>query len=227
MLFSKAYIQSVLLFSVQSALANPVPQDGDESLRVRSSTDELPELAGEPLLFKISGDETQVDLPVEIINAVIEEQATRDLETRATEGQLKAVTLHNNERKKKNLANLVWDAKLGADAFAYAKKLAKLGKLEHSSGSSRPNQGENLARVPVSGNPTPSVTSTNLWLNERSNYHNEIIPNGNFGSYGHYTQAMWKSTKKMGIAAANDGKGNWWIVARYSPPGNVVGQRPY
>ncbi|CAG9951372.1 unnamed protein product [Clonostachys rosea f. rosea IK726] len=200
MLFSKAYIQSLLLFSVQSALATRCPKMAMTAYDWRAP------------LFKISGDETQVDLPVEIINAVIEEQATRDLETRATEGQLKAVTLHNNERKKKNLANLVWDAKLGADAFAYAKKLAKLGKLEHSSGSSRPNQGENLARVP---------------LNERSKYHNEIIPNGNFGSYGHYTQAMWKSTKKMGIAAANDGKGNWWIVARYSPPGNVVGQRPY
>ncbi|CAG9951375.1 unnamed protein product [Clonostachys rosea f. rosea IK726] len=226
MLFSKAYIQSLLLFSVQSALANPVPQDGDDGLRVRSSTDELPELAGEPLLFKISGDETQVDLPVEIINAVIEEQATRDLETRATEGQLKAVTLHNNERKKKNLANLVWDAKLApmlllmleaCQARQAGALLWKLATQPRREPRPRPFTFKLFSGYPL----------TSFRLNERSKYHNEIIPNGNFGSYGHYTQAMWKSTKKMGIAAANDGKGNWWIVARYSPPGNVVGQRPY
>lgn len=30
--------------------------------------------------------------------------------------------------------------------------------------------------------------ATRAWLNEAPNYHGENIPDGDFGSYGHYTQ---------------------------------------
>lgn len=40
-------------------------------------------------------------------------------------------------------------------------------------------------------------------------------------------QVMWKSTTKIGIACAKNKKGGWYTVARYSPPGNFVGQKPY
>lgn len=40
-------------------------------------------------------------------------------------------------------------------------------------------------------------------------------------------QAMWKSSTKIGIAAASNGKGAYYVVARYSPPGNFAGQKPY
>lgn len=57
----------------------------------------------------------------------------------------KALNLHNNKRKGKGLKALVWDDQLAKNATAYAKVLAQKGKMEHSPGSSRPNQGENLA----------------------------------------------------------------------------------
>ncbi|GAP89376.1 putative glycoside hydrolase family 128 protein [Rosellinia necatrix] len=137
----------------------------------------------------------------------------------------KALDAHNKKRKAKGLKPLAWDNKLAQNAEAYAKHLASIGKLQHSSGDQRPNQGENLAWASASS--TPFAMSANMWLGEEKNYHGEPIGQGNFGSYGHYTQCMWKSTTKLGMGAAKDSKGGVYIVGRYSPPGNVVGQKPY
>lgn len=80
---------------------------------------------------------------------------------------------------------------------------------------------------------------------EKKKYKGEAIPKGDFGGYGHYSelppvsyckyganaqpaaQVMWKSTTRVGIACAKSKKGSWYTVARYSPPGNFVGQKPY
>ncbi len=59
--------------------------------------------------------------------------------------QQKALDAQNNKRKAKGLKPLAWDNQLAKNAEAYAKHLAQIGKLEHSSGDQRPNQGENLA----------------------------------------------------------------------------------
>jgi hypothetical protein len=82
-------------------------------------------------------------------------------------------------------------------------------------------------------------------LAEVKNYKNEVIPKGKFSEYGHYSkfsttssklshplitpsaQCVWKNSVKIGIATVSDGKGGWYTVARYSPPGNIVGQKPY
>ncbi|KAI3333939.1 glycoside hydrolase family 128 protein [Ustulina deusta] len=139
--------------------------------------------------------------------------------------QQKALDAQNNKRKAKGLKPLAWDNQLAKNAEAYAKHLAQIGKLEHSSGDQRPNQGENLAWASASS--TPLVMSANMWLAEEKNYHGEPIGQGDFGSYGHYTQCMWKSTTKVGMAWAKDAKGGVYIVGRYSPTGNFVGQKPY
>lgn len=59
--------------------------------------------------------------------------------------QQNALNSHNNKRKSKGLNPLAWDNQLAKNAEAYAKHLAQIGKLEHSPGDQRPNQGENLA----------------------------------------------------------------------------------
>jgi len=89
-----------------------------------------------------------------------------------------------------------------------------------------------------------------MWMNEAKDYHGEPIGQGDFSKYGHYSkipkfhntvpscgtqeangfctaQCMWKSTKKLGMASAKSAKGGTYIVARYSPPGNWTGQKPY
>ncbi|KAK9420530.1 putative Glycoside hydrolase family 128 protein [Seiridium unicorne] len=139
--------------------------------------------------------------------------------------QQKALGAHNTKRKAKGLKALIWDTQLAKNATAYAQHLAQIGKLEHSSGDQRPNQGENLAWASASS--TPLLMSANMWLGEEKNYHGEPIGQGDFGSYGHYTQCMWKSTTKLGMGSAKDSKGGVYIVGRYSPPGNITGQKPY
>lgn len=81
-------------------------------------------------------------------------------------------------------------------------------------------------------------------LSEEKFYKGEVIPKGSFSQYGHYSklhdkkksdkiliillaQIMWNTTSKVGIATASDGKGGWYTVARYSPPGNFINQKPY
>ena len=42
----------------------------------------------------------------------------------------------------------------------------------------------------------------------------------------HFTQVVWIGTSNFGIAKATAASGKVYVVARYSPPGNVGGQYP-
>jgi hypothetical protein len=126
-----------------------------------------------------------------------------------------ALRRHNVARSKVKVKSLVWDTKLESAATAYAKKLAKAGKLKHSSGSDRPNQGENLAYAWASNgfkNPITAGTqgwyvkafskqdtqlTTGLRLNEKKYYKRETIPKGNFSMYGHYSKINSPSPRCM------------------------------
>ena len=67
---------------------------------------------------------------------------------------------------------------------------------------------------------------THTWHQLEEAWHaNSKRLRGLFGS-GHYTQIVWRSTVEVGCAVARSGLHEVW-VCRYSPPGNVVGQRPY
>ncbi|KAI5863990.1 glycoside hydrolase family 128 protein [Durotheca rogersii] len=140
--------------------------------------------------------------------------------------QQKALDAHNAKRRGKGVPALAWDGQLAKNAQDYANHLARIGRLEHSRGDQRPNQGENLAWSSGSSQ-TPLLLGTKMWLDEEKNYRGQPIGQGDFGSYGHYTQCLWKSTTKLGMAAAKDAKGGVYIVGRYSPPGNFTGQKPY
>ncbi|KAI1849129.1 hypothetical protein JX265_013143 [Neoarthrinium moseri] len=140
--------------------------------------------------------------------------------------QAKALKIHNDGRKTKGCPALTWDAGLAQHAQQWANHLAQIDKMEHSSGNQRPGEGENLAWYSNSPN-DPLSGGAQMWMNEAKDYHGEPIGQGNFGKYGHYTQCMWKSTTKLGMASARSAKGGTYIVGRYSPPGNWTGQKPY
>ena len=41
---------------------------------------------------------------------------------------------------------------------------------------------------------------------------------------GHFTQVVWRSSKKLGVGAAQSNvSGAWYVVCNYFPPGNVRG----
>lgn len=154
--------------------------------------------------------------------------------------QSAALNIHNNARHSKGLQPLHWDQNLCNDATQWAQHMAGDGNFHHSGVS---GQGENLFWT--SPNSTPYQSGAQAWINESKNYHGEKIGEGNFGSYGHYSklhralkendylltryqaQCMWHSTTKLGMGIAKDAKGNTYVVGRYSPPGNITGQKPY
>ncbi|KAI2638971.1 glycoside hydrolase family 128 protein [Hypomontagnella submonticulosa] len=205
-------------FAVADISGGDAEAEGDETLTVEGGE------TGEPL----SHDPNDASLQAAAAGAEggVEEMAAFSVAAALSADQQKALDLHNNKRKSKGVKALVWDNQLAQNATAYAQHLAKIGKLEHSSGDQRPNQGENLAWSSASNN-SPLAMGTNMWLSEEKNYHGEPIGQGNFGSYGHYTQCMWKSTTKLGVGSAKDAKGGVYVVGRYSPPGNFTGQKPY
>ncbi|KAL8922473.1 MAG: hypothetical protein Q9208_005195 [Pyrenodesmia sp. 3 TL-2023] len=158
----------------------------------------------------------------------IEQAAPAPQKGKLSDDERKALNIHNKARQEAPQGfghprnALKWDDKLASNAQAYAQHLAKAGKgLQHSGGDSRPGQGENLYWSKPNGS---MADASQGWVNEVKNYHGEKIGEGNFGSYGHYTQVIWPSTTKVGVGMAKARDGGWFVVARYSPPGNFTGQ---
>ena len=45
-----------------------------------------------------------------------------------------------------------------------------------------------------------------------------------FLSTDHFSQLVWRNSKELGIGTAQSKSGNFFLVARYNPPGNIDGQ---
>lgn len=153
-----------------------------------------------------------------------------------------ALKMHNMARANRACKKLDWDDRLMRDAETYAQKLARdgTGNLE-SSGIE--DQGENLFMSTGDADLEDAVTS---WLSEEKQYNGETIADGKFEEYGHFSkssnacsylsqtltnsytaQCLWHSTERIGMAKAKSKDGKTFIVARYSPAGNVPGERPF
>ena len=61
-----------------------------------------------------------------------------------------------------------------------------------------------------------------MWYDEIKDYD---FSNPGFGyNTGHFTQVVWKGSKTLGCGIAT-GKYSW-VVCRYGPPGNMMGDFP-
>jgi hypothetical protein len=79
--------------------------------------------------------------------------------------------------------------------------------------------GQNLAYY--SGGTLTAAHTAEMWYDEYKNY---SFNNPGFSSgTGHFTQMVWLSTKEIGIGRVVKGI-TTYVVANYTPPGNVVGQ---
>jgi pathogenesis-related protein 1 len=142
--------------------------------------------------------------------------------------------IHNRARADVGSPALAWSGTLAADAKSWAEHLVSLNEgkpldqrsdLVHATGT---GQGENLAQRAAWGSNGASPPSTESlldgWLNEKSSMG------------GHYTQMVWKTTKEVGCGTASlSGSAaggsmtgqSVFLVCRYSPPGNIAGEKPY
>ncbi|OLN97963.1 Ectin [Colletotrichum chlorophyti] len=136
-----------------------------------------------------------------------------------TPDQQNALDLHNAARAAVGSPPLTWDKDLTASAQVWANHLTTVGGLQHDPNPG--NQGENLA-ARWGGDNVFYASGVQLWLNEKPLYDNQPIRvdgSPNYRDYGHYTQAVWNTTTKVGMAIATS-NGATYLVARYSPPGN-------
>jgi len=135
---------------------------------------------------------------------------------------------HNAERARIGVPALGWDPALAADARVWANELAATGRFEHSPDDpAKPLEGENLwAGTPHAFSPEAMV---GLWAAEKADYRPGLFPNnsrsGDIENVGHYTQLIWRTSRRVGCASAVGGNEEI-LVCRYSDAGNVTGQRP-
>lgn len=137
--------------------------------------------------------------------------------------KIKAIlAAHNKYRAKVDVPPLEWSENLAASAQKWANHLAAIGKLEHGSA------GENLASGTADAY---SVTQLiDLWGHEKKHFKNGIFPDvsttGRWEDVGHYTQVVWRKTRKVGCGLAS-GHGNDFLVCHYNPAGNFIGEKVF
>ncbi|KAM0723599.1 hypothetical protein Q7P37_000586 [Cladosporium fusiforme] len=124
-----------------------------------------------------------------------------------------------------SLTPLIWDQNLSNAAQEYANQLAsKDSGLQHSAQTH--GQGENLACC--TGNwAKPFTEASNGWAAEKHDWHGGAVKMNEPRMVGHYTQMIWSSTTHVGMAVAVARSGTIFVVARYSPAGNIVGEVPH
>jgi hypothetical protein len=138
----------------------------------------------------------------------------------------RSLAAHNAERVLLKLPRLSWSDELAAGAAVWAQQMAKTGKYQHSPRAERKGEGENIW-IGTAGAYDPAEM-VEAWADEQQYFHNGIYPDVTVPGHvvGHYTQIIWRDTTQVGCAIAN-GNGRDIFVCRYSPAGNLIGERPY
>jgi uncharacterized protein YkwD len=137
------------------------------------------------------------------------------------------LTVHNQERAEVGVPPLTWSDELAAGAQAWADHIATTGEFAHSQCSDC--YGENLgARSHSAVIPMGQMLAN--WVSEKNNYDggpfDPTTQTNSSNVYAHYTQMVWNNTTEIGCAT-DSGGGVDYLVCRYTPPGNIVGQQPY
>lgn len=126
---------------------------------------------------------------------------------------------HNAVRARVRVPPLSWSDNLAQAAQDWADYLIATNALFHSPDN---QYGENL--YGISGGTASPGDVVSLWAQEAAGY--DIGRDTCRGVCGHYTQLVWRNTRELGCAVAMDAGRQVW-VCEYSPPGNIVGFRPY
>lgn len=130
--------------------------------------------------------------------------------------------IQNAARAALRLRPLVWDPKIARYAAWYAHQRRQDCELRHSNGP----YGENIFWG--SGDGWSPAQAAAAWVAERQVY-NYWSNSCAFGEQcGHYTQIVWKETRRIGCArvVCDEGRGVF-MTCNYDPPGNYIGERPY
>ncbi|NWK95344.1 Fis family transcriptional regulator [Sphingobium lactosutens] len=137
--------------------------------------------------------------------------------------------MQNEERESLGLAPLEWDAALAADANRYARSMARTGVFAHSNRASRSvPSGENLWMGTRGAFDYEAMIGSFLdekRMMRRGGRMPDLSTTGRWQDVGHYSQIIWRSTRKVGCALGESAQYDY-LVCRYYPAGNVFGQGP-
>ena len=129
------------------------------------------------------------------------------------------------------MAPLIWDVTIASGAGNWSQFLLRNQSLIHDNSH---NLGENLAFAtfsparPICSNVSQSSCLrcskiVEAWYSEVTNYNfTQGMPIDPNKQWLHFTQVVWRSSFELGVGLASGGN-SLYIVARYSPRGNVGG----
>lgn len=131
--------------------------------------------------------------------------------------------VHNEYRRKHNVPDLVLDTVLNAVAQSWAAELGKSDKFGHNPST---KYGENIYCLWTSdrtrnANPNPRDV-VRSWYDEVRDFNFGYEPRGRVTT-GHFTQLVWKASKRLGVGLAKTTTGKVVVVCNYDPSGNVAG----
>ncbi|KAJ7374885.1 hypothetical protein OS493_005238 [Desmophyllum pertusum] len=98
------------------------------------------------------------------------------------------------------------DREMCNSAAQWAKNIAELGTLEHSTSDQRPNQGENLSMGCSTDKPQTMKEAVTNWYNEVCNpgYDGLGVVETGPEEAGHFSQVVWKESTALGIGRAEN-----------------------
>ena len=132
---------------------------------------------------------------------------------------------HNRARAQVGVSHLEWSNRLAREAHEWAQHLAREGRMIHATRDQRGGSGENLWMG--SAGYYDADTMIDGFVSERRHFRNGNFPQvsstGNWRDVGHYTQVIWGSTREVGCASVRGGEMDY-VVCRYWPAGNVIGE---
>jgi hypothetical protein len=149
--------------------------------------------------------------------------------------QREVLDAHNRYRREVGVPLLAWSNSLATSAQRWAEQVAN----RHHDGSGITSAdhsgvgGENIWQGSLGSSLTAMI---DLWGNERRFFRNGVFDarttgsaistTGNWQDVGHYTQIVWRNTRQVGCGLARTSR-HAFLVCRYNPAGNIVGQRVY
>lgn len=146
---------------------------------------------------------------------------------KATTYQQRVLVSHNVHRANHSASNLIWDNALASTAA----KIASTCVYAHNTTTDGGGYGQNIAAGLAADNITAIITE--LFYNSEVSAFNGLYGQAqpdmsNFGSWGHFSQIVWKGTSKVGCATQYCSKGlanvgpytpPYFTVCNYGPPG--------
>ncbi|KAK9097443.1 hypothetical protein Sjap_022940 [Stephania japonica] len=129
---------------------------------------------------------------------------------------------HNDARREVGLAPLEWEPALAKFARVYSNERRRDCELVHT-----PNNGFGENLFWGQGRGWSGSDAVAGWVEEKQYYDLGSNSCSAGQQCGHYTQMVWRGTKKVGCAKVACHNGDTYITCEYYPPGNYVGERPY